>query len=314
MRLRFKRHSTEEQEIISTDKEKKIMLLLDGNQLSKIIRKEISDKVIEFCKTESRPPHLAAVLIGNNPASEAYVRNKIKACEEVGFASTLIKKSENISEQDLIHIIDSLNSNSEIDGYIVQLPLPRHIDELKINLAIDPKKDVDGFHPNNFGRMALGLPAYHPATPAGIMMILDRYGIDTDGKNCVVLGRSNIVGTPISLLMSKKTKPGNATVTIAHSRTKNLKEMCLQADIIIAALGIPKFLKADMVKEGAVIIDVGINRIADPSSKSGFRLVGDVDFDALKDRVAAMTPVPGGVGPMTITALIQNTWTAYQQR
>lgn len=288
------------------------MILLDGKKLSTILRKEISDKVRDFCKTDARPPHLAAILVGDNPASQAYVRNKIKACEEVGYASTLIKKPASITQAELIELVHQLNQNKEIDGYIVQLPLPRHIDETEINLAIDPKKDVDGFHPNNFGRMALGLPAFHPATPAGIMMILDRYNIDTDGKNCVVLGRSNIVGTPISLLMSKKTKPGNATVTIAHSRTKDLKEVCLNADIIIAALGIPHFLKADMVKPGAVIIDVGINEIEDPHTPKGKRLVGDVDFENVAPKCAAITPVPGGVGPMTITALIDNTWKAFR--
>ncbi|MBK7466001.1 MAG: bifunctional methylenetetrahydrofolate dehydrogenase/methenyltetrahydrofolate cyclohydrolase FolD [Saprospiraceae bacterium] len=289
------------------------MILLDGNKLSTIIRKEISDRVRDFCKTDTRPPHLAAILIGDNPASQSYVKNKIKACEEVGYASTLIKKPLHTTESELLDIVQRLNENKEIDGYIVQLPLPRHIDEMKINLAIDPSKDVDGFHPNNFGRMALGITAYHPATPAGIMMMLDRYQISTEGKHCVVLGRSNIVGTPISLLMSKKTKPGNATVTIAHSRTENLKEICLSADIIIAALGIPFFVKADMVKPNAVIIDVGINKIEDASNPRGYRLVGDVDFEQVKNKVSAITPVPGGVGPMTITALIENTWKAYSK-
>jgi methylenetetrahydrofolate dehydrogenase (NADP+)/methenyltetrahydrofolate cyclohydrolase len=289
------------------------MLILDGNKLSAIIRKEISDKVRTFCKTDIRPPHLAAVLIGENPASQAYVRNKIKACEEVGFASTLIKKPESTTEEEVIKIINKLNLDNEIDGFIVQLPLPRHIDEMKVNLAINPEKDVDGFHPNNFGRMALGIPAFHPATPSGIMMLLDRYKINTDGKNCVVLGRSNIVGTPISILMSKKTNPGNATVTIAHSRTSNLKEICANADIIIAALGIPNFVKADMVKNNAVIIDVGINKIDDHDSSKKYRLVGDVDFENVKHKVSAITPVPGGVGPMTITALLDNTWKAYSK-
>lgn len=289
------------------------MILLDGNQLSKTIRKEISDKVRNFCQTDIRPPHLAAVLLGDNPASEAYVRNKIKACEEVGFASTLIKKPASTTEEELLEIIYKLNTDNQIDGYIVQLPLPRHINEDHVNLAINPEKDVDGFHPNNFGRMALGITAYHPATPAGIMMMFDRYQISTEGKHCVVLGRSNIVGTPISLLMSKKTKPGNATVTIAHSRTENLKEICLSADIIIAALGIPFFVKADMVKPNAVIIDVGINKIEDASNPRGYRLVGDVDFEQVKNKVSAITPVPGGVGPMTITALIENTWKAYSK-
>jgi len=287
------------------------MKLLDGVHLSGIIRREIAIRVMEHCSNQRRSPHLAAILVGNNPASQAYVRNKIKACEEVGFGSTLIKKPETTSEQEVLELIAELNQSKEIDGYIVQLPLPRHIDEEKINLAIDPIKDVDGFHPNNFGRMALGLPALKPATPKGIMMLLERYEIETDGKHCVVLGRSNIVGTPISLLMSKKTKPGNATVTIAHSRTHDLASLCRSADMIIAALGIPKFLKGDMVKEGAVVIDVGINKIADETHPKGYRLVGDVDFESVKEKCSAITPVPGGVGPMTITALLDNTWETY---
>jgi methylenetetrahydrofolate dehydrogenase (NADP+)/methenyltetrahydrofolate cyclohydrolase len=289
-------------------------IILDGNHISSIIRKEVLIRVRQFCQNDVRSPHLAAVLIGDNPASQTYVRNKIRACEEVGYASSLIKKSASITQEELLQIIHSLNENPEIDGYIVQLPLPRHIDEEEINLAINPDKDVDGFHPYNFGKMALGVPSFHPATPMGIMMMLDRYQIDTDGKHCVVLGRSNIVGTPIALLMSKKTKPGNATVTLAHSRTKNLKDMCLQADIIVAALGIPLFVKSDMVKEGAVVIDVGINKIDDPSAQRGYRLVGDVDFENVAPKTYAITPVPGGVGPMTITALIENTWKAFYKK
>lgn len=290
------------------------MILLDGNQLSSIIRKEILVKVRQFCQNDVRSPHLAAVLIGDNPASQSYVRNKIKACQEVGYASTLIKKPANITQEDLLYIVKSLNEDPEIDGFIVQLPLPRHIDEHAINLAIHPEKDVDGFHPYNFGKMALGLPSIQPATPMGIMMLLDRYHIDTDGKHCVVLGRSNIVGTPIGLLMSKKTKPGNATVTIAHSRTRNLEEICLQADILISALGIPLFVKADMVREAAVVIDVGINKIEDATSSRGYRLVGDVDFVNVAPKTSAITPVPGGVGPMTITALIENTWKTFYKK
>ncbi len=290
------------------------MILLDGNRLSAIIRKEILDKVRSFCQNDVRPPHLAAVLIGDNPASQAYVRNKIKACDEVGYASTLIKKPATTSQEELLYVIKSLNEDPEIDGYIVQLPLPRHIDEHVINLAIDPAKDVDGFHPFNFGKMALGFPSLLPATPMGILMMLDRYQIPTEGKHCVVLGRSNIVGTPISLLMSKKSKPGNATVTIAHSKTENLKDICLQADILIAALGIPRFVKAEMVREGAVVIDVGINRIEEASAPKGYRLVGDVDFDQVAPKTYAITPVPGGVGPMTITALIENTWKAFTKQ
>ncbi|MCC6754170.1 MAG: bifunctional methylenetetrahydrofolate dehydrogenase/methenyltetrahydrofolate cyclohydrolase FolD [Saprospiraceae bacterium] len=290
------------------------MLLLDGNKLSALIRKEIQDKVRLFCQNDVRPPHLAAVLIGDNPASQTYVRNKIRACDEVGFASTLIKKPVSTTQEELLHVIDNLNRNPEIDGYIVQLPLPRHIDEHAVNLAIDPSKDVDGFHPFNFGKMALGLPSLLPATPMGIMMMLDRYHIETEGKHCVVLGRSNIVGTPVALLLSKKAKPGNATVTLAHSKTCNLAGLCRQADIIVAALGIPKFLKADMVREGAVVIDVGINRIDDPTSNRGFRLVGDVDFEEVAKKASAISPVPGGVGPMTITALVENTWRAFSKK
>ncbi len=287
------------------------MILLDGNKLSALIRKEMSINVMDYCGKNLKPPHLAAVLVGNNPASQAYVRNKIKACEEVGFASSLIKMPDSISQNELLDIVKELNQNPEVNGYIVQLPLPRHINEEEINLAIDPTKDVDGFHPNNFGRMALGMPGFLPATPMGIMMMLDRYQIPTDGTHCVVLGRSNIVGTPIALLMSKKTKPGNATVTIAHSRTQHLAELTRSAQIIIAALGIPHFVKEDMVSPGTVIIDVGINKIEDPSHPKGYRLVGDVDFEKVKHKCSAITPVPGGVGPMTITALLQNTWKAY---
>lgn len=290
------------------------MVLLDGNKLSAIIRKEIAARVIDYCGKELRPPHLAAILVGNNPASQAYVRNKIKACEEVGFASTLIKRPETITQVELIELVRELNINDEIDGYIVQLPLPRHINEEEVNLVIDPSKDVDGFHPNNFGRMALGLPSFLPATPMGIMIMLERYQIQTDGKHCVVLGRSNIVGTPIALLMSKKTKPGNATVTIAHSRTENIAELTRSAQIIIAALGIPFFIKEDMVSQGAVIIDVGINKIEDASNPKGYRLVGDVDFEKVKNKCSAITPVPGGVGPMTITALLENTWKAFKNK
>lgn len=289
------------------------MKLLDGNQLSSTIRKEIRNRVLSFCQNDVRPPHLAALLVGDNPASQSYVRNKIKACEEVGYASTLIRKSAAITQEELMYIVHGLNEDPDIDGYIVQLPLPRHIDEQAVNLAVNPAKDVDGFHPLNFGKMALGLPAFHPATPMGIMMMLERYQVETEGKHCVVLGRSNIVGTPISLLMSKKSKPGNATVTLAHSRTRDLESICLQADILIAALGIPKFIKAHMVKDGAVVVDVGINKIDDPNTSRGYRLVGDVDFENVAPKTLAITPVPGGVGPMTITALIENTWKAYQK-
>lgn len=283
------------------------MIVLDGKKLSQEIREELKVKVDLIKAAGGNIPHLAAVLVGENPASKAYVGNKIRFCEEVGFKSTLINASVDISEEDLLTIIQNLNEDEDVDGYIVQLPLPKHIDEMKINLAIDYKKDVDGFHPMNFGRMAEGMNAYLPATPAGIMQILDRYGIDTDGKHCVVVGRSNIVGTPISILLSRKGKPGNCTVTLAHSRTKDIKAELLRADIIIAAIGIPEFIKGDMVKEGAVVIDVGINRVEDPSKKSGYRLVGDVAYDEVATKASAMTPVPGGVGPMTVTALMLNT-------
>ncbi|MCB0663715.1 MAG: bifunctional 5,10-methylene-tetrahydrofolate dehydrogenase/5,10-methylene-tetrahydrofolate cyclohydrolase, partial [Saprospiraceae bacterium] len=252
-------------------------------------------------------PHLAAVLIGENPASMSYVRSKVRSCEEVGFESTLIKKDASITEEELMAIIRDLNEDDDIDGFIVQLPLPEHINEQRVTLAIDPKKDVDGFHPVNFGRMAQGLDAYLPATPFGILQMLERYGIETSGKECVIVGRSNIVGTPMGILLSRKAKVGNCTVTITHSRTKDLSAHCKRADIIIAAIGIPEFITGDMVKEGAVIIDVGINRVEDASKKRGYRLVGDVAFDEVVEKASFITPVPGGVGPMTVTSLIMNT-------
>lgn len=283
------------------------MLVLDGKKLSQDIKEELKVKVDLIKAAGGKVPHLVAVLVGDNPASKSYVGNKIRFCEEVGYKSTLINASEDITEDELLAIIQDLNDDGEVDGYIVQLPLPKHIDEMKINLAIDYRKDVDGFHPMNFGRMAEGMSSYLPATPAGIMEILYRYEIDTDGKHCVVVGRSNIVGTPISILLSRKGKPGNCTVTLAHSRTKDIKAELLRADIIIAAIGIPEFIKGDMVKEGAVVIDVGINRVEDASKKSGYRLVGDVAYDEIAEKASAMTPVPGGVGPMTVTALMLNT-------
>ena len=286
------------------------MIILDGNTLSSKIKEELKIRVVKLRAERHRAPHLAALLVGDNPAGQSYVGNKIKFCEEVGYRSTLIRKPANFSEEELIETIQALNHDSEIDGYIVQLPLPGHINDEKINLAIDYEKDVDGFHPMNFGRMAQGMPSYLPATPYGILEMLSRYDINTDGKHCVVVGRSNIVGTPMSILLSRKGIPGNCTVTLTHSRTRDIKEELLRADIIIAAIGIPNFVKGDMVKEGAVVIDVGINRVADNSRKSGFRLVGDVDFDGIKDKVAAITPVPGGVGPMTVTALMLNTYKA----
>lgn len=283
------------------------MKLLNGKELAETIKGELKESVDKLKKEKKKIPHLAAVLIGDNPASASYVRNKVRFCDDVGFESTLIRKDKNISEEELLKIIDELNRNDDVDGYIVQLPLPDHISEEKVTLAIDPSKDVDGFHPTNFGKMAQGMDTFLPATPYGILTLLDRYGIETSGKHCVVLGRSNIVGSPISILLARKANPGNCTVTITHSRTKDITAELLRADIIIAAIGIPKFVTADMIKEGAVIIDVGINRIEDETRKSGYRLVGDVDFDDVADKVSAITPVPRGVGPMTVTALMMNT-------
>lgn len=283
------------------------MEIIDGKALSKTIKGEIAIEVKELLSEGKRAPHLAAILVGNNPASESYVRNKVRSCDEVGFKSTLIRKDADITQEELIALVNQLNDDDEIDGFIVQLPLPKHIDENAVNLAINYKKDVDGFHPINIGRMAQGLDSYLPATPFGIIQMLERYNIETTGKHCVVLGRSNIVGTPISILMSRKAKVGNCTVTITHSRTRDISAELQRADIIIAAIGIPRFVTSDMIKEGVVIIDVGINRIEDPSRKSGYRLVGDVDFDDVSDKVSHITPVPGGVGPMTVVSLIKNT-------
>lgn len=281
--------------------------LIDGNQLAATIKAEIAAEVASLKEQGGKIPHLAAVLVGDNPASQAYVRNKVRSCEEVGFASTLITQPADITEARLHEIIQDLNTNPDIDGFIVQLPLPKHIDETRVTLAIAPEKDVDGFHPANFGRMALGLPCYLPATPYGILLMLERYGITTAGKTCVVLGRSHIVGTPISLLLSRKAYPGDATVITCHSRTPDIAHYTRQADIIVAAIGKPHFLTADMVKEGVVVIDVGINRIEDASKKSGFRLTGDVDFEGVAPKSSHITPVPGGVGPMTVTSLMLNT-------
>ena len=281
------------------------MTLINGTELSKTIKAEIAEEVILLKNKGHKTPHLAAVLIGDNPASEAYVRSKVKSCDQVGFKSTLIRREGTISEAELLEIVRELNNDADIDGFIVQLPLPKHINEHNVTLAIDPKKDVDGFHPINFGRMAQGLPAYLPATPAGILLMLERYKIPTSGKLCVVVGRSNIVGSPISILMSRK--GWDATVTLTHSRTKDLKAEVLRADIVIAAIGIPNFITADMVKEGAVVIDVGINRIEDATTKTGTRLVGDVDFQHVAPKSSYITPVPGGVGLMTVTSLLLNT-------
>lgn len=288
------------------------MRLLDGKSTANTIKEEIKEKVSEMKSRGERVPHLAAVLVGNDGASLTYVGSKVKSCEYVGFESTLIRLEEDITEQALLDQIGQLNNNELLDGYIVQLPLPKHIDEEKILLAIDSKKDVDGFHPANFGRMALELDAFIPATPFGIMQLLERYQIPTSGKHCVVVGRSHIVGRPISILMSQKGPAGNATVTVAHSRTENLAELTLKADIVVMALGIPEYLTADMVKEGAVIIDVGITRVTDENHPKGYVIKGDVAFDEVSDKASFITPVPGGVGPMTIAMLLQNTLLARQ--
>ena len=283
------------------------MEIIDGKALAETIKLEIAEEVKKLKEADKKIPHLAAVLVGNNPASQSYVRSKVRSCEQVGFESTLINKDDSITQDELMEIINDLNNEEDIDGFIVQLPLPKHIDETAITLAIDPRKDVDGFHPVNFGRMAQGLPCYLPATPFGIIQMLDRYNIPTEGKHTVVVGRSNIVGKPMSILMGMKSKVGNSTVTLAHSRTKDLAAETLRADIIIAAIGIPNFITADMVKDGVVIIDVGINRVDDESRKRGYRLVGDVDFEAVSKKSSFITPVPGGVGPMTVTSLLMNT-------
>lgn len=288
------------------------MRLLDGKSTANTIKEEIKEKVSEMKSQGERVPHLAAVLVGNDGASLTYVGSKVRSCEYVGFESTLIRLEEDITEQALLEQIEQLNSNEQLDGYIVQLPLPKHIDEEKILLAIDSKKDVDGFHPANFGRMALELDAFIPATPFGIMQLLERYQIPTSGKHCVVVGRSHIVGRPISILMSQKGPAGNATVTVAHSRTENLAELTRKADIVVMALGIPEYLTADMVKEGAVIIDVGITRVTDENHPKGYVIKGDVAFDEVSDKASFITPVPGGVGPMTIAMLLQNTLLARQ--
>ena len=280
---------------------------MDGEKIGGRIKAEIAAQVEQMLADGKKRPHLAAILVGHDGGSETYVAHKVKACEQCGFKSTLIRFEDNITEQTLLDQIAALNADPDIDGFIVQLPLPRHISEQKIIEAIDPAKDVDGFHPQNVGRMAIGLPCFLSATPAGIIELLARYNIDTRGKHCVVLGRSNIVGKPVATLMMQKAAPGNATVTVCHSATPNIAEITRQADIIIAALGQPGFVTADMVKDGAVIIDVGTTRVPDPTRKSGFRLRGDVDFDNVAPRCSYITPVPGGVGPMTIVSLMKNT-------
>lgn len=286
--------------------------LLDGKVASNAIRKEIATKAAKVKAERGRAPHLAAVLVGRDGASRTYVNAKVKACEKAGFRSTLIELDADTSEDTLLALVASLNKDPELDGFIVQLPLPEHISEEKVTLAIDPKKDVDGFHPENLGRMVLGMNGFLPATPAGIVELLRHFKVETAGKHCVVVGRSNIVGTPMSILMSRNSDPGNCTVTIAHSRTKDLAAITRQADILVPAIGKPEFITADMVKEGAVIVDVGIHRIDDASRKNGFRLVGDVKFDEVAPKCSWISPVPGGVGPMTITSLLLNTLKAAQ--
>lgn len=283
------------------------MKLIDGRAVSAQLKKEIAAEVEAIEAAGGKTPHLAAILVGNDGGSETYVAHKVKACKEVGFKSTLIRYEDNVTEEELLARIESLNNDDDVDGFIVQLPLPKHISEDKVIEAIDYRKDVDGFHPINVGRMSLGMPCFVSATPAGIVELLRRYEIETAGKNCVVLGRSNIVGKPVASLLMQKAYPGDCTVTVCHSRTPNIKEITLQADIIIAALGAPEFLKGDMVKEGAVVIDVGTTRVPSDKTKSGFKLTGDVAFDEVAPKCSYITPVPGGVGPMTIASLMKNT-------
>ncbi len=290
------------------------MIKLDGRATSQSIRQEIAAEVKKLQEKGGKTPHLVAVLVGSNGASQTYVKAKVRDCEEVGFVSDVVRLSETITEAELLQEVQRLNADAAVDGFIVQLPLPRHIDEQKVLMAIDPAKDVDGFHPENLGKMALNLPSYLPATPMGILDLMDRYNIETGGKHCVVVGRSHIVGLPISILMGRNGYPGNATVTLTHSRTTNLPELLRSADIIIAALGKPHFVTADMVKEGAVLIDVGTTRVVDKSKKSGHRLVGDIDYEKAASKAAYITPVPGGVGPMTRVSLLKNTLLAARHK
>tara|TARA_R110002073_G_scaffold93546_4_gene218394 strand:+ start:8114 stop:8992 length:879 start_codon:yes stop_codon:yes gene_type:complete len=290
------------------------MTILDGRKISNDIKDEIAAQVATMKSNSEKVPHLAAVLVGTDGASMTYVGAKVKACERIGFDSTLIDLPEETTEEELLNHIDNLNNNDEIDGFIVQLPLPKHIDEQKVLMAVDPDKDVDGFHPTNVGKMTLDLPSFLPATPFGILELLERYNVETSGKHVVVMGRSHIVGRPMSILMSQKRKAGNATVTVVHSRTQNLAEFTREADIIVAAIGISEFLKGDMVKEGVVIIDVGITRVPDDTKKRGYRLAGDVDFESVSKKASYITPVPGGVGPMTIAMLLKNTLLAREMR
>jgi len=289
------------------------MTILDGKKISNDIKDEITQVVAQMKANGQKTPHLAAVIVGEDGASLTYVGSKVRACARVGFESTLVQLSETITEAQLLAKIDQLNRDPEIDGFIVQLPLPKHIDTQKVLLSVDPKKDVDGFHPENFGKLALDMETFIPATPFGIMELLRRYDIDTSGKHTVVIGRSHIVGRPISILMSRKGQPGDSTVTLTHSRTKDLATYTLEADIVISALGVPNFLKADMVKPGAVIIDVGITRVSDPAATKGYVITGDVDYQAVSEKASYITPVPGGVGPMTIAMLLQNTLLARQR-
>ena len=289
------------------------MTILDGKQTANDIKTELAIRVDQLILQGKRPPHLAAVLVGNDGASLTYVGSKVRSCERIGYESTLIQLPEQTTEAELLQQIDRLNTNAAVDGFIVQLPLPKHIDEEKVLMAIDPDKDVDGFHPTNFGKMALDMESFIPATPYGIMELLRRYQIDISGKHAVVIGRSHIVGRPMSILLSRKSSPGNATVTLTHSRTKNLADITKEADIVVSALGVPNFLKGNMVKKGAIIIDVGITRVPDSSHPKGYVITGDVDYERVKEKASFITPVPGGVGPMTIAMLLQNTYLAYSR-
>jgi methylenetetrahydrofolate dehydrogenase (NADP+) / methenyltetrahydrofolate cyclohydrolase len=289
------------------------MKLIDGKETARLIKQEIAAEVAAMIDRNEDVPHLAAILVGNDPASETYVAGKERACREVGITSSIYRLKEDATENELLEMVDFLNRDQEIDGFIVQLPLPKHIDENKVIQQINPAKDIDGFHPVNMGRMAMNLPSYLPATPFGILQLIEKYNIETDGRRVVVLGRSHIVGSPVSILLSRKTYPGNATVTLCHSRTKNIKELTLEADLLIVAIGSPHFVTKDMVKDGAVVIDVGIHRIPSEESKTGFRLIGDVDFDSVSRKASWITPVPGGVGPMTIASLLVNTMKAHKK-
>ena len=289
------------------------MTILDGKQTANDIKTELAVRVNQLILQGKRPPHLAAVLVGNDGASLTYVGSKVRSCERIGYESTLIQLPEETTEAELLQQIDRLNANAAVDGFIVQLTLPKHIDEEKVLMVIDPDKDIDGFHPTNFGKMALDMESFIPATPYGIMELLRRYQIDISGKHAVVIGRSHIVGRPMSILLSRKSSPGNATVTLTHSRTKNLADITKEADIVVSALGVPNFLKGNMVKKGAIIIDVGITRVPDSSHPKGYVITGDVDYERVKEKASFITPVPGGVGPMTIAMLLQNTYLAYSR-